>query len=207
MNVYVESNFVLELALVQEQSASCEAILTLAEESRVRLIVPAYSLAEPYETLTRRQRQRKRLKQDLDDELKKSARTATHAGQLGEFTGFPTLLITLADEDSKRLDDVRSRLIEAAEIIPLDASVLAAGTRYQHDHDFSAQDALVYSSVLSHLRRVRAPESCFLNRNSKDFDDPDIVNELASHGCKFFPGFTTGHSFIEWRLGILPHGA
>ena len=31
MNVYVESNFVLELALLQEQSGSCEEILSLAE--------------------------------------------------------------------------------------------------------------------------------------------------------------------------------
>ena len=54
MNVYVESNFVLELALLQEQSASCEEILGLCEAGRVQLVVPAYSLAEPYETLVRR---------------------------------------------------------------------------------------------------------------------------------------------------------
>ena len=52
MNVYVESNFVLELALLQEQSASGEAILRLGEEHRVHLVVPAYALVEPYETLT-----------------------------------------------------------------------------------------------------------------------------------------------------------
>ena len=37
MNVYVESNFVLELAWLQEQSASGEAILRLGEERRVHL--------------------------------------------------------------------------------------------------------------------------------------------------------------------------
>ena len=56
MNVYIESNFVLELALLQEQSSSCEEILGLCESRGVRFVVPAYSLAEPYETLTRRQK-------------------------------------------------------------------------------------------------------------------------------------------------------
>ena len=56
MNVYVESNFVLELALLQEQSSSCEEILSLSEDGRIRLVLPAYSLIEPYETLIRKQK-------------------------------------------------------------------------------------------------------------------------------------------------------
>lgn len=83
MNVYVESNFVLDLALLQEQSTSCGEILSLGETNGVQLVVPAYSLAEPYETLTRRQKQRKRLKEELDAELGQIARTAT-------FTLFPS---------------------------------------------------------------------------------------------------------------------
>jgi hypothetical protein len=62
VNVYVESNFVLELALLQEQQASCEELLLLCEGRRIQLVIPACSLAEPYETLTRRHRQRKRMK-------------------------------------------------------------------------------------------------------------------------------------------------
>lgn len=53
MNVYVESNFVLGLALAQEQFESCEEILSLCEAGRIRLDVPAFSLAEPNETLAR----------------------------------------------------------------------------------------------------------------------------------------------------------
>ena len=69
MNVYVESNFVLELALAQEQFESCEKILSLCEAGRIRLVVPAFSLAEPNETLARRKKQRKRMKEEFDLEL------------------------------------------------------------------------------------------------------------------------------------------
>jgi hypothetical protein len=50
LNVYVETNFVLELVLAQEQQASCEEILALSEEGSLRLVIPSYSLVEPYET-------------------------------------------------------------------------------------------------------------------------------------------------------------
>ena len=78
MNVYVESNFVLELALLQEQHASCEEMVRLGEAGRIQLIIPVYSLAEPYETLTSRHRQRKRMKAELDTELRQLARTTTY---------------------------------------------------------------------------------------------------------------------------------
>ena len=55
MNVYVESNFVLELALRQEQFTSCETILSLCEEGQARLVVPAYSLRS-LSTLSRGER-------------------------------------------------------------------------------------------------------------------------------------------------------
>ncbi len=201
MNVYVESNFVLELALLQEQSASCEEILRLCEASRIRLIVPAYSLAEPYETLTRRHKQRRKMKEDLDDEFRQIARTAPLSARLRGFKDLTALLIGVAQQETQRLENVHSRLIEAAEIIPLDASVLATSNHYQHAHDLSAPDSLVYSSVLSHLERVRVPQSCFLNRNSKDFDDQNIVDELADYNCKLLPRFDSGYSFISAALG------
>jgi len=46
MNVYVESNFVLEHALEQEQCESCEELIRLASAGSIRLLVPAFSLAE-----------------------------------------------------------------------------------------------------------------------------------------------------------------
>ena len=200
MNIYVETNFVLELALVQEQFESCEGILKLCEAKSVRLVVPAYSLAEPYETLARRQKQRKKMKEEFDVELGQIARSTTHQDELRGFRDLTALLINSADEAAKRLEQVRSRMITAASVIPLDASVLASAGKYQREHGFSAQDALVYSSVLSDLKRVAATQSCFLNKDSKDFDDQSIVDELRSHNCTLLPRFDSGHDFIRQTL-------
>ena len=197
MNIYVESNFVLELALVQEQEASCEEIVRLVEARKARLVIPAYSLVEPYETLVRRHRQRKQMKADLDTELGQLTRTATYSQRLGGFQNLTALLIDSADEEAKRLEEVRARLLNTCEVISLEASRLTAAAQYQIDHDFSPQDALVYASVLSHLTQSAPPESCFLNRNSKDFDDPDIVDELKRHRCTLIPRFDDGLEYVR----------
>ena len=197
MNVYVESNFVLELAFLQEQCSSCEKILSLCEARRIQLLIPAYSLAEPYETLTRRQKRRKRIKEIFDAELRQIARTSAYVDRLGDLHDLTALLIKLADEEEMRFEDVRSRLMRLTEVIPLDASVVSvAAMQYQQTHGFSPQDALVFSSVLSHLERVSAPQSCFLNRDSKDFDNQIVVEQLNGYDCKLLPRFDDGHDFI-----------
>ena len=201
MNVYVESNFVLELALLQEQFASCEKLLGLCRSGDIALVIAAYSLAEPYETLVRRRKQRQRIKHDLDEELQQIARTATYAEQLRRFKELTALLISSADEDVKRLEDVLAKIVEVGDVIPLEAPILTASIEYQQTHDFSPQDAIVYAAIISDLRR-RLPniQSCFLNRNSKDFDDQNVVDELQVHRCKLLPRFDSGLSFVLSNL-------
>ena len=53
MIVYIESNFVLEFALLQEEHQSCGTIIGLAESRTIDLAIPAFSLFEPYEVWRR----------------------------------------------------------------------------------------------------------------------------------------------------------
>jgi hypothetical protein len=84
VNVYVESNFVLQLALLQEFHANCDAIVKLCEAGRAQLVIPAFSLIEPYRTLGRHHAQRVRIKGDLDIELRQLARTSSFTERLAE---------------------------------------------------------------------------------------------------------------------------
>jgi hypothetical protein len=45
MNVYVESNFVLEEALEQEQCESCKELIRMASIGAIRLVIPADGLS------------------------------------------------------------------------------------------------------------------------------------------------------------------
>jgi hypothetical protein len=66
MNVYVETNFIFELAWMQEQYDSCEKILALCETGKAKLILPAYSIGETFEKLGRSQQERKQIRIDFD---------------------------------------------------------------------------------------------------------------------------------------------
>lgn len=201
MNVFVETNFVLELSLNQEQHSSCERILELARARRVSLHLPAYSLIEPHETLIRRHRERRELKRRVGDELGQLARSRSLASAVDASQAFPDLLIQSMDLETEQLQTIVEELCNMAEVVPLDASVLQSALAYQSQHDLSPQDSVVYASVLSYLHGVEESTSCLISRNSKDFDDPDIRGELESLGCKFFPRFDTAVEYVHSQVG------
>ncbi|MDR3704060.1 MAG: hypothetical protein P4L56_30710 [Candidatus Sulfopaludibacter sp.] len=71
----------------------------------------------------------------------------------------------------------------------------------QTDFGMPAQDAIVLASVVRHLAETKPVESCFLNRNTKDFDDPNVRQMLEEYRCRFFGRFDAGLRYISARIG------
>ena len=184
MNVYVESNFVLEQALEQEQCESCERLIGMASAGSVQLVIPAYSLAEPHSTLLHKKNARSRLVSDLRPQLRELARSRQYREVSANFDKLEDVLTESAERERKGLQRTIDRMLGAAHVIPLDSRVLDQAGSIEAAYDMSAQDSIVLASVLSHLGNTT--ESCFLNRNTKDFDRPDIREMLDEYGCKFF---------------------
>ena len=110
MDVYVESNFVLELALFQEQYESCQELLDLAETNKIHLIVPAFSLAEPYKTLIRNNKKRQKLSEDLKKELSQLRRSLPYQEQIRTFEDTTAFLVSSQQEQKQRLDAVIEKI-------------------------------------------------------------------------------------------------
>jgi predicted nucleic acid-binding protein len=197
LNIYVETNFVLELTFEQEQCSSCEQIIALCEAGQATLILPAYSLAEPHEKLTRQSRNRRELQQLLEAELRQLSRTASYASRIQSIQDIASLLIQSNEEERHRFSQYRQHIFGFGEIIALTATILKEATECESNYDLTPQDALVYASVVSHLRSSKPQQACFLNRNSKDFDSPDIIAELNQLNCRMIPSFTNGLDFIQ----------
>ena len=140
------------------------------------------------------------MKQELDAEFLQIARSVDHEDRLRGFQDLTVLLISVAAEERKHLQEVCFRLLETAQIVPLDSSTLADSMRYQRTHGLSGQDAVIYSAVLAHLRGTGASRSCFLTKNSKDFGDQNIVDELGGLNCKYLSRFDSGYQFILHAL-------
>jgi predicted nucleic acid-binding protein len=200
VKIYVETNFVLELVFDQEQSESCEQILALCTAGQAQLVLPAYSLAEPHETLVRKRKQRQAAWVPLDLELSQLARTAAYRAPIQEIQAVAPIFQTASEDESQRFADYRQQLLQVAEIIPLSQSVLEQAANCELAYNLSPQDALVYASVAAHLARTQPLIACFLNRNSRDFDTPDILEALRSLNCRMIPRFDHGYRFIQTQI-------
>jgi hypothetical protein len=51
ISIYVETNYILELAFSQEQAQSCLRLLEIHERSGAKLVIPAFSIGECFEGL------------------------------------------------------------------------------------------------------------------------------------------------------------
>lgn len=118
------------------------------------------------------------------------------------FDALAEVLISNAHREREGLRSTVSELLRHADVIALDALVLKSASEIQVQYGLSGQDAIVLASVLAHLDATKPDESCFLNRNAKDFDDPRILENLETRGCKFFSNFDGGLRYIKSRIPI-----
>lgn len=196
MNVLAESNFLLEIALRQSEYDHAVHILQLAENGKIRLVVPAYALAEPFHKLGRVERERRQLMDGLDRELGQMSRSADFADIRSKSTAIMAALAGKSDVDKREFDAVSVRVLKVAEVIPLTAMQLRAGISRQLV-DLGPQDALIFAAAQEFLRTRSGEPSIFVNKNSKDFLAESVSQDLERLGCKVLVRFSAANSYIE----------
>jgi predicted nucleic acid-binding protein len=198
MIVYVESNFVLELALLQEEHKSALTILEHAESGRINLLMPAFCGGEPYERMVRRAKDRKALRERLAQEVRELSRSQPYIDVSSLSRDLASILTKSAYEEKDRLDAALARIIKAAEIIPLDGPILGNALGLQVSLGLSPQDAIVFASVSANMNSSSASEQkVFITRDSKDLLTPDIEDILDQYNCKLLTRFSDGLGYIE----------
>jgi len=195
--VYIESNFILELAFVREEYESCIQIINLAKSNQVDLVLPAYSISEPYEAQVRRSKRRVALHAQLIQEIKELSRSKPYSGFMKDSQEITDLLIRSVEEERKRLEITLNDMLTLAEIIPIEASIIKSAIGFQNSLNLSPQDSIVYASVVIHLEQSASEPKCFLTRNAKDFVNPDIIEQLATYDCRLLTKFEHGLGYIQ----------
>jgi predicted nucleic acid-binding protein len=200
MIVYVESNFLLELAYQQEEHESCEQLLGLAEANRIRLLLPAFCVVEARMSLVRQTRERARFHDTLSQQIRELSRSKPYSDVPVQTRGLISALIDSGEEERRRLDAALERIMASGHILATTEDVL----RHAHDAEsrfgLTPQDSIVYASVTRDFDNHPGASKCFLNRNSKDFADPDIYAELAAGKCKLLTSFSAGLGYITHAI-------
>lgn len=196
MIVYVETNFVLELVLLQDEHTSCEQLTALAETGQIQLVLPAYCLVEPYETLRRRHNERTELAQAAKAQVQLLGRSQSFAHLVPDAISVYRLFIESTSAEEKRLDEVRRQLLASTSLVELTAPILEKAGDARLELDLSGQDSIVYASVMGHLDENQPEAACFITRNPKDFEDPAILETLQARGCKLLSRFRDGLGYV-----------
>ncbi|MBU2534555.1 MAG: hypothetical protein KKD83_00105 [Chloroflexi bacterium] len=198
MIVYIESNFVLELSLEQEQAKSANDILLLAENGKIELAFPAFALAEPFATIAHRERERRRLCSSFSGQLRELQRSKQHQDVVSQLEPAPNLLLEIGKKEFDLLQSTVMRLLKVGKSIGISMIGFQKALAYQDRYGLSPQDSIIYSLVIGDLQRRGLKEAkCFISRNWKDFGDPDIKSELEFYNCAYLEDFTTGLRFIQ----------
>lgn len=198
MIVYTESNFVLELAFQQEEVDYCRELLELSK-GKIKLVLPSFSLAEPYWTLENRMRERKQLYQRFQSEALQLARSSSYAVHKKTFDQVVNVLIGSIEFQKWSLDEVVRSILSTSEVISMDANLIGRALQCKEKFDLAQQDAFIFASVLTHAESKSGPK-CFVTTNRKDFEDPDIETELEKESCKLFGKFANCLGYVQASL-------
>jgi hypothetical protein len=195
--VYVESNFVLEIALGQEQSVAAEGILAQAESGAVQLAFPALATTEPLSTVDHSARERRRLSHALNDQVRQLARSRPHQHDLNFLRSIDTVLATIEQRELGLVLATVDRLLRAGRPVALDARLFARALALRARFQLSAPDAIVLAAVLDDASARDADErKCFATRNWGDFGQVDIRADLRAVNCTYIANYGRALQFL-----------
>ncbi|HET7500618.1 MAG TPA: hypothetical protein VFK02_06425 [Kofleriaceae bacterium] len=189
----------LEMVLEQEQHQACAEIERLAAARAIELVLPAFALLEPHHTIVRRKLDRRSLYDGLGKTMQQLQRTASIAPDIPRLQDAALLLVRADQEASERFRELRTRLLEVGHVVGIDGKTLRAASDLTMEIDLELPDALMLATVLDDAKQRPSP-SIFINRNTKDFDDPDVKALLRAVSCDLIGSFDDGLARIRNAL-------
>jgi len=201
MIVYIESNFVLELALEQEEADCANEILKLAKDNLIVLSIPLFSISEPYDTVIRRGRERKKICRDFSEHLNQLYRTNKHKDIVESLMPTITALLKIETTQLNSLEQIISSILRKGRVLNLDFAVFQDSLAYQKQYSLLQQDAIIYATIINDLHyQEYSMQKVFVSKNPKDFGNPGIREELKIFNCKYFSNFLHALSYIKSQL-------
>ena len=199
MIVYVETNFLLELAYLQERCESCRAILELASSGAITLALPAVSAAEARATWYRRAAERREFHTDLQKQIREISRSEPFRGIVDQSRDVLSALIAGGEESRDRLERAIETFARGATMISLTSEIVAMARLHELAYSLTPQDAVVLASVRAHAE-TNAGQKVFVSQDAKGFAHPTVYDELAAVECKVLVNFTDALGYVRNAL-------
>ncbi len=198
MIVYVETNYVLQLALRQEEAGASDSILERARRDLIKLVFPAFSLSEPYSTLSYHAVERRAIYNSLRQQLALLRRSEPHQQTASVLQQLLSMWTSLGAREIDLLHTAIVELVTIGRAIQTEIEDIQQSVHYRNLYGLSPQDAIILSAIIRDLQTQDLNEvKCFISTNVKDFGDPDIRAELKSFNCRYISKLVDGLAFID----------
>lgn len=204
MIVVVETNFIIELVLQQEQSQACEGIVALCSSNDdIRMVIPAFAVAEAGMFLERRTGERRKLVQsDLPNHAREMGRSKPLRRVEEIIEELRAELGQAELEEASRWLDFRIHLDDEIEIIPLTGATFAETVAIQYGHEIQQlPDAIVLASLKGYLEELRGSGAhvpvLFVSRDDNAFRTPAVLKQLDVLGCTYVNSFVNAEARIR----------
>lgn len=204
MIVYVESNFLLEMALEQEQCSFAHTIVSLAANCQIELAYPSFVLSEPIESIMRARRERNITQKSLENIIDGLERSESHKQNVDHLEKSIEILENVHGSQAALLCIILEQLLHAGRCMSIDLASFREASAYQRNLKLSLQDSIIYSAMIADLKNQPQDEvKCFLSRDHRAFGsdaDQRIKTELAKYNCRYIGSFSQGLNFIQRSL-------
>jgi predicted nucleic acid-binding protein len=197
--VYVETNFLLELAYLQERCESCRELVELARRGSITLAMPAFCAAEARATWHRRAGERGEFFKSSKKHIDEIARSQPFRELSRKLREIVTALASGNEESRERLEIAIMEIEDYGTLIPMTAELLVPARINEIDLSLSPPDALVLASVQSHARGERAVK-CFATQDAKGFANPAVQAELVPMNCRVIANFADALAYVRSTL-------
>ena len=197
MIVYVETNFLLELAYLQERCESCDEILDFCTDGRISLVVPSFSIAEARRVWDDRLSERNTFQNQLAALIRELARSQPFKALPETSKDLIAALVSSGEAARDRLEQAVAMVARFGLIQPLVDQVLASAIILEKKFSLSPSDAIVLASVMTHLATAAPGPKCFVSQDAKGFANPGVHDELATFECKVLVNFADAAGYTR----------
>jgi predicted nucleic acid-binding protein len=195
--IYIETNFIMELALEQSGHKSCEEIIQLCKRQSFSIVLPVFCIAECYGCATRRQKERFKIAEEVVKELDRVFQSQRYEEEKSLSSNVRKLLLMSMETEKAGLHESLRKVLGISETIPLDYETIKYAKECEASMDLDPQDAIVYSSIIKHLKMSRIAGNIMINKNRRHFGSFEITSELGSLGCKLFFDFAKARDYLR----------
>ncbi|MDK2971545.1 MAG: hypothetical protein PWP23_1300 [Candidatus Sumerlaeota bacterium] len=202
MILYVETNFLLEIARQQDHAQEAEELLLLgSDRSRLRLFCPAHCIGEAAANIGYHHQERLPLLVSLQKQQRELGRYAIESGLTDLIGKLDSRMHAVRKHEEWRLEQTVEKLLRFDGALPTPYLACGDAAEFELEYELRFSDALLLATVIRHARTLSEELKAFVSRDRKDFGGRVAREVLRRENIKYLTTFEAALALAKRHRG------